>query len=260
MWSNLCSDSRWVNVDVFLMEIIANEGWMRLSRLVDYFCACLDWFVFIYVQVHNSYRARNRSRPPSSDWDNYFWICRYMNLLLISRLIDYVSNSVLLVICAGTYIKVDDGICKQQRSYYMCRYILIACCFLLLGEEKKRSLLLFEFCLSAGFCVLDFSQTGSSVVLFVLIALTPVCHFHPFGGFLFVVVGTRGSTGFRNSRGRIFELNSKYENYLKISMIFLLRAIFGPADFLCFCKAYGPTSVSNSFYDFWHECFREICV
>ena len=54
--------------------------------------------------------------------------------------------------------------------------------------------------------------------------------------------------------------NNKYENYLKISMIFLLRAIFVPADFLCFCKAYSPTSVSNSFYDFWHECFWEIYV
>ena len=59
--------------------------------------------------------------------------------------------------------------------------------------------------------MLDFSQTGSSVVLFVLIALTPVCHFHLSAASLcccFVVVGTRGSTEIRNSRGRIFELNS----------------------------------------------------
>ena len=76
--------------------------------------------------------------------------------------------------------------------------------------EKKRSPLQFKF-LSAGPFVMDITPAGSSVVLFVLIALTPVCQFHPFAASLCVVycfLGTRGSTGFSNSRGRIFELNS----------------------------------------------------
>ena len=58
---------------------------------------------------------------------------------------------------------------------------------------KKRSPLQFEFCLSAGLSVEDFSQAGSSVVLFVLIALTPVCQFHPLAASLLLLFALAGA-------------------------------------------------------------------
>ena len=69
----------------------------------------------------------------------------------------------------GLYVQVHI-LAAVAASY------LFACCCLSLGTEKKRSLLPFEF-LSAGPFILDFSRAGSSVVLFKLIALTPVCQF-----------------------------------------------------------------------------------
>ena len=136
----------------------------------------------------------------SSSFLNYWY--GNMQWAYYSWLIDYVSNSVLLVICAGTYIKVDDRICKQQDSYYMCRYILIACCCLLFvclllplignGEEEKSALIwILSVCrvFRAGLF------TGGLFSCLVCVNCTDIrVSFPSFWRLLFVIVGTRGST------------------------------------------------------------------
>ena len=76
--------------------------------------------------------------------------------------------------------------------------------------EKKRSPLQFKF-LSAGRRVGHFAGTGSSVVLFMLIVLTPVCQFHPLAASLccsFVLLALAGVQDLVILAGEFSELNS----------------------------------------------------
>ena len=50
----------------------------------------------------------------------------------------------------------------------------------------------FEF-VSAGPFVLDILRAGSSVVLFMLIAMTPVCQFHPLAASLLLLFALAGA-------------------------------------------------------------------
>ena len=72
--------------------------------------------------------------------------------------------------------------------------------------EKKRSPLQFKF-LSAGPFVMDISRAGSSIAVFELIVLTPVCQFHPFGGFSLLLSALAGVHDLAIFAGRNSALN-----------------------------------------------------
>ena len=76
--------------------------------------------------------------------------------------------------------------------------------------EKKRSPLQFKF-LSAGFFVVNIPLAGSSVVLFKLIALTPVCQFSSLRLLFVVLLVLAGVQQIVIFAGENSELNSKFD-------------------------------------------------
>ena len=144
-------------------------GFLHMRRCICYYCSC------------------HRSGLPSSSGSNYFcishvflflvWIWWYGNMLMgILLLIKRIDRF-------GMQQRLWPSIpfacfCLQcSRVYYM--RMCIHCLLLSTIGNGKEDESVAIWILSAGPFVIDISRAGSSVVLFVLIVLTPVCQFHP---------------------------------------------------------------------------------
>ena len=107
-----------------------------------------------------------------------------------------------------------QNLCAAAVVYYMCRYIYIACCCLLFVCLpaaccwKRRRAVHCNLNLSDGPFIMDISRAGSSIVLFVLIALTPVCQFHPLAASLLLLFALAGAHKSVIFAGENSELNS----------------------------------------------------